>query len=624
MTDEKRRRLAAILMMDVVGYSRMMAEDEGLTFDLLKSIRLEVSAPIVARLRGRLVKDMGDGSLVEFSSVSDALQCALDIQGKMAERNGSSDEDQRIQFRIGLNLGEVIVEGEDIFGDGVNVAARVEGLADPGGIALTATAKEHLRSSFPVKFEDVGDVSIKNIPYPVRVYKVNQFAEIGRTAVTAGKTSRRLVSILAAFSAILAIVFLSLFGADQAAPVDTDNSVSAEENRPSVAVMPFQNLSGDDRQAYFSDGMTDNLITDLSRVGGLLVIARNTSFSFRERDEATDAQSVGDALGVRYVVEGSVQRAGDHVRINASLIDTNTGYQVWAGRLDKEFADLFALQDEVTQNIIDALHIELTRDERRQLSKKYTHSLEAYDLYLRAWEEIWRFNEEARVVAQNYLRKALEIDPDFALAKAIMATSYTNRNGVALEDNEAMLQRGYELANEAVALDPDLPAVQSALGLVLMFRRDYEGADAAFLKAIELDPNYADAIAMQSWNRHYSGDAEAALQGFERALELNPRAPFPYLNAMAEINFSLGNYEKSLELNEIAISRNAEALRQRIFMAAALVNLGRIDDAEWEVEEALALQPELSISSLHFIAPYKDPERLEDLSSALRKAGLPE
>ncbi len=624
LTDLQKRRLAAILIMDVVGYSRLMAEDEGHTFDLLKNVQAEIADPVISRFGGRVVKNLGDGSLVEFSSVSDGLQCALEIQAQMAERNKDRHAADQLHFRIGLNLGEVIVDDEDIFGDGVNVASRVEALAEPGGVAITAAVKEHLRARLPVEFTDIGDVSVKNIPKPVRVYQVTQSEGIGPTVVIPRRSPRRLASLIAAGFAICAIGLFVAWTLKSVPEEGTKAVVANSAAKPSVAVMPFDNLSGDDQQNYFSDGMTDNLITDLSRVGGLLVIARNTSFSFRERDEASDAQSVGAALGVRYVVEGSVQRARTHVRINASLIDTNTGYQVWAGRLDKEFDDLFALQDEVAQNIIDALHIELTRDERRQLSKRYTDSLEAYDLYLRAWEEIWRFNEDARLVAQGYLSKALAIDPEFALAKAIMATSFTNRNGVALEDNEAMLQRGYDLAQEAVAMDPDLPAVQSALGLVLMFRREYDLADAAFERAIALDPNYADAIAMQSWSRHYSGDGEAAWEGFERALELNPRAPFPYLNAMAEIQFSLGNYEHSLELNEMAISRNAEALRQRIFMAAALVKLGRLEDAQWEVEEALALQPELNLTSLRFIAPYNDPERLDDLSSALREAGLPE
>lgn len=536
-SEQPQRRLAAILMMDVVGYSRLMAADEGGAFRRLRDARAAVLDPCVARHDGRLVKVMGDGALVEFASVTDAVRSAMDIQSEMATRNAGLAEADRIALRIGINLGEVIVDGDDIYGDGVNVASRVEALAEPGGISVTASVTEHLRAHLPVQFRDGGEVAVKNLPRPVRVFHLHpqdiQGAADPRPP-EASRTTRPTTAILAiaVVGLVGAICYGGYVGLRQIRSPQAPASAIQAAVKPSVIVMPFENLSGDTSQDYFSDGMTDNLITDLSRVSGLLVIARNTSFSFRDRGEATDAGSVGATLGVRYVVEGSVQRAGDRVRINAGLIDTTTGYQVWAGRLDRQFADLFALQDEVTQSIIDALHVELTQEERRQLSKRYTDSLEAYDLYLRAWEEIWRFNEDARRVAQDYLTRALKIDPDFALAKALMSTSFTNRNGVSLDNNDAMLDRAYALAREAVELDPDLPPVQSALGLVHMFRREFDLADAAFQRAIDLDPNSADAIAMQAWSRHYGGDSEIAVAGFDRALLLNPRAPFPYLNAI--------------------------------------------------------------------------------------------
>jgi len=355
-----------------------------------------------------------------------------------------------------------------------------------------------------------------------------------------------------------------------------------------------------------------------------LVIARNTSFSFRDRGEATDAQSVGETLGVRYVVQGSVQRAGSHLRINTNLIDARTGLQVWASRFDREFKELFALQDEVATRIIDALQVELTEEERRQLSRRYTTSLPAYDLYLRAWGEIWRFNAEGRAKSQELLRTALELDPDFAIAKALLATSYTNRTGAAFADNDAMLEVAFDLATDAVELAPDIPAVQSTIGLVHMFRREFEEADEAFDRAIELAPSNADAIAMQAWSRHFSGQSELALEGLSHAMILNPRAPFPYLNAIAEVHLSLGNYEESIRYSLDAVSRNPEALRLRILLAAAYSELGQIDDAQWEIEEALLLQPELSLASMYYISPYRDPETMERLIQALRTAGLPE
>jgi len=624
----KQRRLAAILMLDVVGYSRLMAEDETGTLSRFLDVRSTSLEPIISKHDGRIVKLMGDGALVEFLSVTEAMQCAIEIQEDMAKLNADSVDIEPLNLRIGINLGEVIVDDDDIYGNGVNVAARVETLARPGGIAITGTVREHLRANLKVGFEDAGDVEVKNIPQPIRVFHVRssdaELPEISAT-VRAGSNHRRyrpwIGVAIALVAAALSAVWWTTYSSSLGPASDSEVQIS---DKPSVAVMPFDNLSGDVEQKYFSDGMTDNLITDLSQIGGLLVIARNTSFSFRDRGEATDAQSVGETLGVRYVVQGSVQRAGSHLRINTNLIDARTGLQVWASRFDREFKELFALQDEVATRIIDALQVELTEEERRQLSRRYTTSLPAYDLYLRAWGEIWRFNAEGRAKSQELLRTALELDPDFAIAKALLATSYTNRTGAAFADNDAMLEVAFDLATDAVELAPDIPAVQSTIGLVHMFRREFEEADEAFDRAIELAPSNADAIAMQAWSRHFSGQSELALEGLSHAMILNPRAPFPYLNAIAEVHLSLGNYEESIRYSLDAVSRNPEALRLRILLAAAYSELGQIDDAQWEIEEALLLQPELSLASMYYISPYRDPETMERLIQALRTAGLPE
>ncbi len=508
--DGKQRRLAAILMLDVVGFSRMMAEDESGALSRFLDVRATLLEPIISKHEGRIIKLMGDGALVEFLSVTEAMQCAIEIQKEMAKLNASSAKIEPLNLRIGINLGEVIVEGDDIFGNGVNVAARVETLAKPGGIAITGTVREHLRVDLNVYFDDAGDVEVKNIPQPVRVFHVRssdaKLPEISPTSRASSNYRRYRPWIgagVALVAAVLSAVWWTTYSSSWLGPAgDSEVQIS---DKPSVAVMPFDNLSGDIEQKYFSDGMADNLITDLSQIGGLLVIARNTSFSFRDRGEETDAQSVGEKLGVRYVVQGSVQRAGSHLRINTNLIDARTGLQVWASRFDREFVELFALQDEVATHIIDALQVELTQEERRLLSTRYTVSLPAYDLYLRAWGEIWRFNADGRTNAQKLLRNALDLDPDFAMAKAVLATSYTNRVGAAFADNNAMLDRAFDLATDAEELAPDLPAVQSTIGLVHMFRREFEEAEKAFDRAIQLAPNNADAIALQAWSRHYSG-----------------------------------------------------------------------------------------------------------------------
>lgn len=613
MTDAANRRLAAIMMLDVVGYSQMMAEDEAGTLARLLDARRSILEPTLARFDGRIVKLMGDGVLAEFSSFTAATECAEAIQRAMAGLTGATP----IRLRIGINLGEVIADGDDIYGDGVNVAARIEALAKPGGVAVSRSVHDQLGPKGAARFADGGSHQVKNIPHAVQVFHLRADGQ-GRV-----RPARRRPLLYAVLAVVLAAAGAVAWWQPWAVrDTATATIAPAREDKPSVMVMPFENLSGDAEQYYFSNGIAQNLITDLSGVSGLLVIARNTSFAFRDRPD--DSRVIARELGVRYVVEGSVQKAGRQVRINASLMDATTGYQIWAGKMDREFDDLFALQDDVTDRIIGALNVELTQEERRRLSKRYTDSPEAYDLYLRAWEEIWRFNEDARVVAQGYLLQALGIAPDFALAKAILATTYTNRNGVSLTNNDESLDTAFRLAQEAKAQDPDLPQVQSALGLVHMFRREFDAAEAAFDRAIELDPNNADAYAMRAWSQHYAGDPQRALEGFEFGLKLNPRAPFPYLNAIAEIYFSLGEYDESLRYGLEAMERNPEALRQRLFLAAVYVELDRKSDAEWEVQEALLLQPELTTASLRYIAPYREEEPLKRLTDALREAGLPD
>jgi TolB-like protein/class 3 adenylate cyclase/tetratricopeptide (TPR) repeat protein len=622
MPETVEKRLTAILIMDIVGYSRQMAANEAGTLARVTAARREVFDGAVTGHGGRVVKLMGDGALVEFSSVSGAVLAARAIQRGLAEFNAAWPGDEPLQVRIGVNLGEVIVQDGDLYGDGVNVAARLEALAKPGTILIAGAAQAQLRDLDGVGFEDLGPQWLKNIPEPLHVFRITD----GVGVVT--RPGPRWWLAPAVLAAVVVLLGAAWWFVPQVRDMlaTTAPSVAhlASESRPSLAVMPFENLSGDPAQSYFSDGMADSLISDLSQVSGLLVIARNTSFSFRDRGESMDARSVGAELGVRYVVAGSVQRAGRKVRISANLTDSQTGIQLWGARLDREFEDLFALQDDVTTQIIGALHVELSQEERRRLSKRYTNSLDAYDLYLRAYEEIWRFNEEARKAAKSILLRALRIDPDFALAKALLATTYTNRAGVALLNNDQVLDEGYRIALEAVAIDPDLPQVHTSLGLVHMFRREYAEAEAAFKRAVQIDPNYADAYGLQGWNSHYAGNSQAGWDAFQIALRLNPRAPFPYLNAMAEIQFSQRNYEKTLELGLKALERNPEALRQRLFLAAAYMGLERIEDARWEIEEALLLQPELRLNDIPFIAPYRKPEALGHLIGLLRRAGLPE
>ncbi len=528
MPESVEKRLTAILIMDVVGYSRQMAANEAGTLARVTAARREVFDGAVTGNGGRVVKLMGDGALVEFPSVTGAVLAARAIQQGLASFNAARPGDEPLQVRIGVNLGEVIVQDGDLYGDGVNVAARLEALAEPGAILIAGAARAQLRDLDGVGFKDLGPQWVKNIPEPVHVFKITDGD--GDSVLNRPRpVPRRLApAVLVAVVVLLGAAWWFVPQVrDMLAPTVPPVASLASESRPSLAVMPFENLSGDAEQNYFSDGMADSLISDLSKVSGLLVIARNTSFSFRDRGESMDARSVGAELGVRYVVAGSVQRSGRKVRISANLTDAQNGIQLWGARLDREFEDLFALQDDVTTQIIGALQVELSQEERRRLSKHYTDSLDAYDLYLRAWEEIWRFNEDARRNGQAFLLRALRIDPDFALAKALLATTYTNRAGVALLDNEQVLEQGYRIALEAVEIDPDLPQVYTSLGLVHMFRREYAEAEAAFKRAVQIDPNYADGYGLQGWNRLYAGNPQAGWSFFSVCFAAKPPCTVP-------------------------------------------------------------------------------------------------
>jgi TolB-like protein/class 3 adenylate cyclase/cytochrome c-type biogenesis protein CcmH/NrfG len=621
--DAEKRRLAAIFVADVVGYSRLMAADESGTLARLRRLRTSLIDPQIAAHGGRLVKLMGDGMLVEFSSVTAALGCAAEIQTRIDEAEAGVEPEARIVLRIGINLGEIVVDGDDIYGDGVNVAARIEALAEPGGVAISGSTYDQAKDKVPVQFEFGGEQQLKNIPGPVRVYH----ARIGKRRAPLRRRLPRLwlalpVAGALAAAAAGAVYFWPPVPTEPAVERRLDLATAQASDAPSVIVMPFQNLSGNADQSYFSDGITDSIITDLSKVGSLLVIARNTSFSFQGQN--IEVNAVAREMGVRYVVEGSVQRAGERVRISVRLVDALSGFHLWAEKMDREIGDLFALQDEIAGQIISALEVEMTQEERRALAKNYTDNLEAYDVYLRAWQFYWQFNDQSRQRAQQLLEEALQLDPNFARAQGLLAMTYTNQIGTSLHQSGQSLDRAFALAQRAVDLDPDIPQVHWVLALVQMFRSEFEAAEASANRAIALDPNYADAYGLLCWILQYEGEAERALQAIEVAKRLNPRAPFPYLNSESETYFSIGRYDEAIELSTEALRRNPAAQRQRLFLAAALALRGDVDDANWQIEELLLLDPGLTIAAMREIAPYRDASVNARLAEGLRLAGLPE
>jgi adenylate cyclase len=624
------RRLAAILSADVVGYSRLMGEDEAGTLAALKACRNELIDPKIAQHSGRIVKLMGDGALVEFASVVEAVQCAVAIQHGMAERNTGIDDGRRIDFRIGINVGDVIVEGDDIYGDGVNVAARLEGLAEPGGICVSNAVHEQIRDKLDLAIDDLGEVEVKNIARPVRVFRL---VGDGAAVPSKGKSRRRLrrrTVVTAVAAVVLAALtagvgwdlYLNLFSPAEQAPEEPPTGTPSA-GPPGIAVLPFDNMSGDPDQAYFSDGITEDLITDLSRVSGLFVVARNTMFTYKGRP--VNVQRVGDELGVRYVLEGSVRKAGDRVRVNAQLVDAGNGHHLWAERFDREMTDVFALQDEVTQKIVSALAVTLTPDEEQRLSQAAQANPEAYDILLRGLERFRRYTREANAEAREYFERAVAIDPHFARAHADVALTHAEDVFFGWTETPDQSSRlALEMARHALALDDNSRVAHYALAVTYLNMKRYDDALAENRRLLELDPNYADGHAQHAFNLNYGGRPEEALEAIRTAMRLDPRYGFYYVWVLGHAHFLLGQIEEAIVRFEKSIESNPEFVDGHLILAAAYAHAGRIEDAQWEAEEVLVLNPEFTLAGERERALYKDPGHSAYYIEGLRKAGLPE
>ena len=625
------RRLAAILAADVVGYSRLIGEDEEGTLARLKATRMDVIEPRLARHHGRLVKLMGDGALVEFASVVDAVACAVDIQEAVNQRAAGQAERDRILYRIGINIGDVVVEGDDILGDGVNIAARLEGLAEPGGICVSGKVYDEVRTKLDFTYDDLGKQRLKNIQEPVRIYAIRAGAGAGAGGTAYAAPARRkspAQALVAAAAAVILIgvgliVWLRPWEAG-VAPVAAPAQVPAlSDDRPSLAVLPFENLSGDPEQEYFVDGMTEDLITDLSQVSGLLVIARNSVFTYKGR--AVNVQQIGRELGVKYVLEGSVRRAGNRVRINAQLVRTLDGTHIWAERFDREITDVFALQDAVTRKLVTALAITLTQGEEQRLSRRGEVSPEAYDMLLRGLERLRRYTPEDNRLSRDYFERALALDPNFARAHADLAFSYSMEllSGWTAAPEESLLL-AKKHADFALELDPGLREVHFAMASVYLKERRFEEAIESSLRAIKIDPNYADAYVQMAWLQMYAGRAAEGIELVEQAMRLNPHYSFFYSTVRGLIALHLERFEEAAASFEAAVNRNPQFPMAHQLLAATYAHLGRIEDAEWEAGELLTLLPDFTLSAERARAPYKRQEDLEFYIEGLRKAGLPE
>jgi len=577
------RRLAAILVADVVGYSRLMGGDEEGTLARLKAHRDEVIHPSIDTHKGRIVKLMGDGLLAEFASVVDAVRCAVDIQEAMSERNADLPEDQRIQLRIGINLGDIIIEGDDIYGDGVNVAARMEGLAEPGGICITRTVVNHVKGKVELEFDDMGDQQVKNIPEPVRVYRIR----LGPAAAAIEELALEL------------------------------------PDKPSVAVLPFDNLSDDREQAFFADGIAEEIITSLSKVPDLFVIARNSSFAYKGM--SPDVRQVAKELGVRYVLEGSVRRAGNRVRITAQLIEALSGYHLWAERYDRELVDIFNLQDEITSEIVTALEVRLTEGEQARLRRRQTDDLGAWEFFVRGQTLLRRHNKEDNPPARALIEQALERDPDFAAASALLAWTHLidARLGWSTSAKDS-LKQGAALCEKSLALDDAQPDAYALLGCMRLIQRRYEEAETYGRKAVELGPNVADAFVWLATTLNYTGRAQEAVGLIEKAMRFSPFYPSWYLGILGVSYRVLGRFEDAIAADMKRLARDPTNTLSNFRLAAVYAGMGREDEARAQVAEALKKNPNASIHQVRISEPYRDEDEMERYLDGLRKAGLPE
>jgi adenylate cyclase len=576
------RRLAAILAADVVGYSRMMGADEEGTLAALKTIRRELIEPKIAEHQGRIVKTTGDGALVEFASAVDAVRCAIEIQRTAAERNAAIPEDRRIAFRIGINVGDIIFDEGDIYGDGVNIAARIEPLAEPGAICLSDNAYQQIKGKLSLDVTDMGEQQLKNIAQPVRVYGIRPGAP--------GAAARPALSL---------------------------------PDRPSIAVLPFQNMSGDAEQDYFVDGMVEDIITGLSRIKWLFVIARNSTFTYKGR--AVDVKQVGRELGVRYVLEGSVRKAADRVRITGQLIDTATGAHVWAERYDRKFDDIFALQDEIALSVVGAIEPSLRRAEAERVTRKRPDSLDAYDLVLRAQPEVDSGMPARATKALGLLERALALDPNYALAHAYAAMCHHNlflRAGLNEESRAASISH----AQAAIVHGQDDALALTFAGFSIgMDSHDRAAAFAAFDAALAVSPSTALTYILGSVILGWTGNAERAIEWGERGVRLSPfdSWAFAAFGALAMGHFLRGRYGEAANAAYRAVQSNPAHSINYVLLTAPLVKLGRLEEAKAAAARVLQLQPAFRYGR-QFSGVDCAPTLAASLGEALRAAGLPD
>jgi len=677
-TQEVKRKLAAILSADVKGYSRLMGEDEKGTVRTLNAHK-EVMTSLIQHHHGRVVDAPGDNVLADFASVVDAVECAAEIQKELKTRNAELPETRRMEFRIGVNLGDVIEDGEQILGDGVNIAARLESLSEAGGICISGTAFDQVRNKLELGYEYLGEQTVKNITLPVRVYKVLIDPEAAGKVISEKKAKTRqwqraVIGLVVVLVVVIAAIVIWKFytpSAPQPEVTSKEKVVAPQPERaqaalppsaeptpkekvtppspekvsktiipshsidradpkkmalplpdkPSIAVLPFANMSEDPKQEYFSDGITENIITGLSKIPRLFVIARNSTFIYKGK--GVKVQQVAEELGVRYVLEGSVQRSENRIRITAQLIDAITGNHLWAERYDRDLKDIFAVQDEITIKIILSMRVKLTEGEQ-VLRGRPPGNLEAYLKLLQAQENIQRFNIEGNIMGKQLAEEAIALDPELAGGYGILGAGYMMDVWLGLSKSpKESLDKAVELTQKAISLDPKGSSTpHAALGYLYTLKRDYDKAIAEGEKAVALDPGGADAYALLGMSLNYADRPKEAIPLFEKAIRLNPNGPTHYFLNFGTSYRMMGRYQEAITQYKKALRIAPNNIIAHLALAGTYNLLGRDEEAHAEAEEVLKINPKFSLESYAKTLPFKNQAQIDRLVEALRKAGL--
>jgi adenylate cyclase len=622
-----KRKLAAILSADVEGYSRLMGEDEDATIRTLTAYR-ELMSTLIQKHRGRVVDSPGDNLLAEFLSVVDAVRCAVEIQEELRVRNAELPENRRMEFRIGINLGDVVQEEERIYGDGINIAARVEGIAEGGGICISGTVYDSIKNKLSLSYESLGEHTVKNIKEPVRVYRMRIGPEAAAPVIKEEKAGPRRWQ-KAALAAVVVLVVLAgawaiwnfYFRPPAIEPAAIEKMAFPLPDKPSIAVLPFVNVGGDTKDEYFSDGITEQIITGLSKVPKMFVISRSSTFTYKGKP--VKVKQVAEELGVRYVLEGSIQRSEDRVRITTQLIDATTGHHLWAERYDRDLEDIFALQDEITIQIITALQVKLTQGDRARIGYKITDNLEAYLKFLQAGEQIKKYNKESNALARKILEEVIAMDPALAEAYSLLGgTHFLDMIYGTSKSPKASMAKAIKLTKKAIALNDSLAGAHGFLGMLYANIGQYEEGIAQCEQAVVLHPSSSDAHRYLGSTLRYAGRWEEAVPFYEKAIRLNP---FPMRTTLYQLGLAYsfsGQYEKGIAACEKAARGNPNDLLSHIALTVAYGLSARETKAREAAEAIMRIDPQFSLDKWSKSLRYKNQDDKDRFIGALRQAGL--